>query len=168
MMNRKPSQLADSQGGLPREYSRREWLWQSAAAATCGLVTPCVSLASPPKSAIGPAPRADSLIILHLNGGPSHLDMWDIKPNLPDEIRSQFQPIASSLPGVSLCEHLPLLAKQMHHCALVRSMHHSVNNSHALAVYVSLTGHDRGEKGGGALPSDNPTPGATTGTSVTP
>ncbi len=110
----------------------------------------------------GIEPRAESCIIIHLNGGPSHLDMWDMKPDGPAESRGEFKPIASSLAGVQISEHLPKLAKQMHHCSLVRSMHHSVNNSHAAAVYVSLTGHDRGEQGGGAKPDDNPSPGAVT------
>lgn len=104
--------------------------------------------------------RADSCIVIFLNGGPSHLDMWDMKPAAPSGIRSPFDSIPTSTPGVHFCEHLPRLAKQMHHCSLVRSMHHSVNNSHAAAVYVALTGHDRGEKGGGARPGDHPNPGA--------
>jgi hypothetical protein len=99
---------------------------------------------------------ADNCILLFLNGGPSHLDMWDMKPNAPDGIRGEFQPIATSLPGYQLSEHLPRLAKQMHLATVVRSMHHSVNNSHAAAVYASLTGHDRGEQGGGTRPTDHP------------
>jgi hypothetical protein len=71
--------------------------------------------------------------------------MWDMKPDAPAEIRGEFQPISSSLPGVPLSEHMPRLARLMHHCTLVRSMHHSVNNAHAAAVYVGLTGHDRGD-----------------------
>src|SRR4029450_12115383 len=82
-------------------------------------------------------PRADSLIILMLNGGPSHLDMWDMKPAAPDNIRGEFKSTASSLPGVPVCEHLPKLAHEMHRVALVRSMNHSVNNAHALAVYTA-------------------------------
>jgi hypothetical protein len=108
----------------------------------------------------GPAARADSCIVLYLNGGPSHLDMWDMKPKGPVDIRGEFSPISTSLPDVSVCEHLPRLAKQMHRVALVRSMNHSVNNSHAAAVYAALTGHDRGEQGGGAKPTDHPSPGA--------
>jgi hypothetical protein len=104
--------------------------------------------------------RADACIVIYLNGGPSHLDMWDMKPEGPVEIRGQFSPIATSLPGVTICEHLPRLARQMHHVTLVRSMNHSVNNSHAAAVYAALTGHDRGEQGGGAKPTDHPAPGA--------
>ncbi|MFM2096859.1 MAG: hypothetical protein RIS70_3983 [Planctomycetota bacterium] len=106
------------------------------------------------------APKADHCIIIHLNGGPSHLDMWDMKPTGPAEIRGEFQPISSSLSGVQVCEHLPKLAKWMHRATLVRSMYHSVNNAHAAAVYVSLTGHDRGEQGGGTKPTDNPAPGS--------
>ena len=104
--------------------------------------------------------KADACIVLFLNGGPSHLDMWDMKPQAPVEIRGEFAPIETSLPGVQLSEHLPRLARSMHRATLVRSMHHSVNNSHAAAVYAAMTGHDRGEQGGGAKPSDHPSPGA--------
>lgn len=104
--------------------------------------------------------RADACIVIYLNGGPSHLDMWDMKPDAPVEIRGEFQPIATSLPGVQLCEHLPGLSQHVHRATLVRSMNHSVNNSHAAAVYAALTGHDRGEQGGGAKPTDHPSPGS--------
>ncbi len=102
------------------------------------------------------AARADACIVIFLNGGPSHLDMWDMKPSAPQEIRSPFAAIPTSLTGVHVCEYLPELARRMHQCVLVRSMNHSVNNSHAAAVYAALTGHDRGEQGGGAKPSDHP------------
>ncbi|MGL4550268.1 MAG: DUF1501 domain-containing protein [Gemmataceae bacterium] len=106
---------------------------------------------------------ADACILLFLNGGPSHLDMWDLKPDAPAEIRGEFKPIASSAPGVHLGEHLPRLAKLMHHGTLIRSAHHGVNNSHAAAVYAALTGHDRGEAGGGTKPTDNPAIGSVVG-----
>src|SRR5262245_50921591 len=83
--------------------------------------------------------RADQCILIFLNGGPSHLDMWDMKPAAPFEIRGEFKPIATSLPGVQVCELLPRLSRLMCHCTLVRSMHHSVNNAHAAAVYTGLT-----------------------------
>jgi hypothetical protein len=89
--------------------------------------------------------KADSCILVFLNGGPSHLDMWDMKPATPKEVRGEFRPVATSVPGIQLSEHLPRLAKLMHHAALVRSVHHTVNNAHAAAVYVGLTGHDRGD-----------------------
>lgn len=105
-------------------------------------------------------PQADNCIIIFLNGGPSHLDMWDMKPEGPEDSRGQFKPIQSSLPGVQVCELLPNLSQVIDRCTLVRSMNHSVNDSHAAAVYVAMTGHDRGEQGGGFKPTDNPCPGA--------
>jgi hypothetical protein len=105
-------------------------------------------------------PTADNAILLFLNGGPSHLDMWDMKPNAPEGIRGEFKPIATSLPGYFMSEHLPRVARQMHLATVVRSMHHSVNNSHGAAVYTALTGVDRGEVGGLASPDDHPCFGA--------
>jgi hypothetical protein len=106
---------------------------------------------------------ADACILVFLDGGPSHLDMWDMKPTAPAEIRGPFRPIATSVPGIQFGEHLPRLAQLAHHSAIIRSAHHSVNNSHAAAVYCSLTGHDRGEAGGGAKPTDYPAIGSVTG-----
>lgn len=106
---------------------------------------------------------ADACIILFLNGGPSHLDMWDPKPDAPPEVRGEFKPIPTSTPGVTWGEHIPKFARQMHRCTLVRSMHHSVNNAHAAGVYCGLTGHDRGEIGGGARPDDYPAIGSVMG-----
>jgi hypothetical protein len=117
-------------------------------------------------AATGPsAASADACILVFLNGGPSHLDMWDLKPEAPAEVRGEFKPIATTLPGVQLGEHLPKLARLMHHCALVRSVHHSVNNAHAAAVYTGLTGHDRGDAtiAVGASQQDYPSIGSTVG-----
>ena len=109
--------------------------------------------------------RADACILVFLDGGPSHLDMWDMKPAAPVEIRGEFQPIDTSLPGVQFSEHLPRLARHMHRSALIRSAHHSVNNAHAAAVYTSLTGHDRGDAtvAIGTGPNDYPAIGSITG-----
>ncbi|WP_010584651.1 DUF1501 domain-containing protein [Schlesneria paludicola] len=108
---------------------------------------------------LGPS-LADNCILLFLNGGPSHLDMWDMKPNAPEGIRGEFQPIATSVVDYQMCEHLPRLARQAHLATIVRSMNHTVNNSHAAAVYASLTGHDRGEQGGGTKSTDHPSLGS--------
>lgn len=141
-------------------WSRREVL-RIGSLGAAGLALPDLLRADESSAAPhGIVPRADSCIIIHLNGGPSHLDMWDMKPAAPAEVRGEFQPIASSLASVPVCEHLPRLARLVDRCTLVRSMYHSVNNAHAAAVYVSLTGHDRGEQGGGTRPTDNPCPGS--------
>lgn len=105
-------------------------------------------------------PKADHAVILFLNGGPSHLDMWDMKPDAADGIRGEFQPIPTSLPGYFVSDQMPKLSRHMHRATVVRSMHHGVNNAHAAAVYAAMTGHDRGEIGGGTRPTDYPTPGS--------
>src|SRR5690348_16839936 len=56
------------------------------------------------------APRAKSLILVFLTGGLSHLDSFDMKPDAPEAIRGEFRPIATSVPGIHFCEHLPGLA----------------------------------------------------------
>lgn len=112
----------------------------------------------------GRAPRADSCILVFLNGGPSHLDMWDMKPGLPKELRSEFQPVATSVPGIRVCEHLPRLARLTSHCALVRSVHHD-QVAHAPAVYTALTGVRSDVRAGllGAKATDHPAIGSVVG-----
>jgi hypothetical protein len=70
--------------------------------------------------------RAKRCVFIFLFGGPSHLDLWDLKPHAPREIRGQFQPIATSTPGVEISELLPRLAEQSHRYCLVRSMTHQM------------------------------------------
>jgi len=85
---------------------------------------------------------AKSTILFFLCGGASHVDLWDLKPKAPLEYRGPFAPIATSAPEVSLCEHLPLLAQQAHHLALVNSVGGTVNtNDHHAGYYYNLTGH---------------------------
>jgi hypothetical protein len=91
-----------------------------------------------------PAPRgaAKSAILIWLSGGASHLDTFDLKPDAPAEFRGPFKPVATSAPGVRLCEHLPRLAKQAHHLAVVRSLGHFVcgTGDHHAGYYYNLTG----------------------------
>src|SRR5262245_40679391 len=77
----------------------------------------------------GRPPRAKSTILFFLCGGASHLDMWDMKSNAPEDYRGPFQPIATSAPGIRLSEHLPMLAKQAHHLALMNSVGATVNTN---------------------------------------
>ena len=142
-----------------QQVSRREML-QVGGLGLMNLTLPQLLHAEQRRSQTEPAPTADACIVIFLNGGPSHLGMWDMKPNEGEGIRGEFKPIATSLPGYQMCEHLPRMAKLAHRSTIVRSMHHGVNNAHAAAVYAALTGHDRGEIGGGAKQTDYPTPGS--------
>jgi hypothetical protein len=86
--------------------------------------------------------QAKSVILFFLCGGASHLDTWDMKPDAPAEYRGPFSPIQTSAPGIRLCEHLPLLAKQAHHLAVINSVNATVNtNDHHAGYYYNLTGH---------------------------
>jgi hypothetical protein len=86
--------------------------------------------------------RARSCVFLFLNGGASHIDLWDMKPNAPAEVRGEFRPIATAVPGLELCEHLPLTARLTQHLALVRTVQMTgVENSHGWGFYYMQTGH---------------------------
>ena len=79
------------------------------------------------------------VILVYLLGGPSHLDLWDLKPDAPREIRGEFEPIASAVPGVQVCEHLPRLAARADRLAILRSLWFA-NNDHPYMTYHTLTG----------------------------
>ena len=84
-------------------------------------------------------PPAKSVIVLWLWGGPSHLETFDMKPDAPLEYRGPFEPIASPVPGMRVCELLPGLAKRADKFALLRAMHHQ-SNDHGVAGTIALTG----------------------------
>jgi Protein of unknown function (DUF1501) len=84
--------------------------------------------------------RAKSVIFLHQYGGPSHHDTFDMKPNAPAQVRGEFQPIATSVPGLQICERLPRVASVMDKVTVVRSIRHEMKN-HNSAGYYSLTGY---------------------------
>ena len=60
--------------------------------------------------------------MIYLPGGPSHMDMYDLKPDAPAEFRGEFKPIETNVPGVQICEHFPLQAKMLDKLAVVRSL----------------------------------------------
>jgi hypothetical protein len=153
--------MSRPQPACPGPLVSRRRLLQVGAASALGLTLPRL-LRADEKRGTGKS-AADACILVFLNGGPSHLDMWDLKPDAPAEIRGEFRPIPTTVPGVQFGEHLSRTARLMHHCTLIRSAHHSVNNAHAAAVYCGLTGHDRGELGGGAQPTDHPAIGSVVG-----
>src|SRR5262249_40858063 len=68
--------------------------------------------------------KAKSVIVLYLLGGAPSQDMYDLKPNAPVEVRGEFRPIATTVPGIQICEHLPPTARRMHRARLVRSVNH--------------------------------------------
>jgi len=85
-------------------------------------------------------PMAEACIFLHLQGGPAHLDTLDMKPEAPAEERGEFGSIATSLPGLMACEHLPKFAEMAHRFALVRGISHSAG-AHPLANQYLYSGN---------------------------
>ena len=81
-----------------------------------------------------------SCVLFLLHGGPSQLDIWDMKPAAPAEVRGEFKPAATSTPGIQITELLPLLSRQAHRFSIVRSMTHSAIN-HNAATYLVTTGN---------------------------
>ena len=84
--------------------------------------------------------RAKSIIFLHQYGGPSCHDTFDMKPNAPEQIRGEFKPVASNVPGMPICERLPRMAGVMNKVTLLHGLHHTMKN-HNSAGYYSLTGY---------------------------
>jgi hypothetical protein len=89
--------------------------------------------------------RARSVIMLFLSGGPSQLDTFDLKPTAPAEIRGTFRPVATNVPSLRICEHLPRLARHADIYAIIRSMAHNDAN-HPAASYMMMVGSPIGRK----------------------
>lgn len=110
-----------------------------------GLLAGRSAMASP-----GRTGRARSVIVILLSGGLGQHDSFDMKPEAPDGIRGEFQPIATSVPGIQFCEHLPRLAARADRLAIVRSMSHREGN-HLVAVHHVLTGRPSFPRGASDL-----------------
>ena len=87
--------------------------------------------------------KAKHVILCYLQGGPSHLDLWDPKPEAPDNVRSIFKPIATKIPGINFTELMPKLAKVNDKMSLIRSMSYTPNGlfNHTAAIYQMMTGY---------------------------
>jgi len=133
------SKLSDK---IEREGLDRRWFLNSSSVAVGAFALPTFLSR---ESTAGDKPtvrrRAEQAIVILLQGGCSHLDTWDLKPNAPAEIRGEFQPIDTSVPGVTICEHLPMLAQRAHQYNVLRSVYHATP-SHEAAIHWVLTGYN--------------------------
>lgn len=86
-----------------------------------------------------PTQRAKSVLLLFMWGGPAHQDTWDLKPDAPAEVRGEFKPISTNVPGIQICEHFPQLAQRTDQLAIIRSMTHTDVN-HLTSTHYLLTG----------------------------
>jgi hypothetical protein len=114
-----------------RRLSRRQFLGVGVAGA---LTLPQVLRAE--SSLLSDQSREMNAIFLWLGGGPAHLDMFDLKPEAPDEVRGEFKPIDTSLPGCRISELFPRLAQQMHRTTLIRSITHNIGSHAPGSLYL--------------------------------
>src|SRR5207248_6610345 len=84
--------------------------------------------------------RGVNCILMWMQGGPSHIDTLDPKPDAPAEVRGDFDTIQTRIPGVRICEHMPLLARQFDKLSLIRG-HDPLNGSHGTADCIMMSGH---------------------------
>ena len=129
-------------GGARRACSgptRRETLKAGALSLLGGLFnTPALLALESLSQGYRPA-KAKSVVLLYLQGGPPTQDMFDLKPQAPGGVGGEFRPIATSTPGIDVCERLPLTARWMHKSAVVRSVYHNGGCHKNLPMY---TGYD--------------------------
>jgi hypothetical protein len=118
-------------------FSRRQFLG-TAGLAGLGIGLPPES-ASAARATAAPTRRVRACILIFYYGGPSHIDTLDPKPDAPAEVRGAYRTIATTVPGLRVCEHLPRTARLMHRLAVVRSLHHPMRN-HNSAAAEALTG----------------------------
>jgi hypothetical protein len=120
-------------------FHRRDFL-KFGAAGLLGLGLPELLQLEARSATQGKGRKADSVIMIWLAGGPSTIDMWDLKPEAPDGIRGQFKPIASKVNGLRISEHLPRMAETADKATIVRSLHHTVP-AHGPATVFMTTGN---------------------------
>lgn len=138
---------------LPDGIARRELL-RVGGLSLFGMSLPQILQAA--EQSRGPG-RIKSVILFNLLGGPSHQDMFDMKPDAAVEVRGEFQPIDTSLPGLQICELMPNVAKLMHKASLIRTVSHQMNTHDPLPI---MTGYDLKDPKLQAEPTDPPDIGA--------
>ncbi|HEX3656614.1 MAG TPA: DUF1501 domain-containing protein [Pirellulales bacterium] len=139
---------------LVRVGSRR-WFLQTGAAGVAGLSMADMLRLQGQAAPLSAQRDKKSVILFWLSGGPSHLDMWDPKPAAPREIRGPYDTIATKLPGVRFCEHLPLQAKIADKLSIIRSVDCSASNHTPITMQAgnSLARRTDDGKDGGGYPS---------------
>lgn len=145
-----------------RRFTRRNWLQRSWPGVSIGFLPAILGdiQAATPSGSPSTVPgfgRAKSVIIVFASGGQSQIDTWDPKPDAPSEVRGVFQPIATSVPGVQVCEHMPQIAQIADRLCIVRNMSHE-DLDHGSAFYLANTGRYHRRRSANPLPSPEDLP----------
>ena len=131
--------------------NRRELMRVGGLSLFGSMTLPRLLRAAPGASPLAPA---RSVIMFNLLGGPAHMDMFDLKPDAPAEVRGEFRPIDSSLPGLHVCEHLPRLSRWMHKATLIRTFSHSFNSHDPLPFMTGFTDNRPRDQASASDPPD--------------
>jgi hypothetical protein len=138
--------LGDRAGCFCDGLTRRTFL-QAGGLALGGLSLPQLLQA---EALSGSRSSHKSVIMIFLSGGPPHQDMVDLKPDAPAEVRGEFKPIRTRVPGIDICEHLPRLAAMMDRLAILRAV---VGSEGAHASFQCMTGRSQARQPAGGWPS---------------
>ena len=129
-------ELSGESNRLAGACDRRAWLGTAGFSGLAALyANVSQAFAAPPTK----PKRAHSVILIFNSGAPSHIDLWDPKPDAPDAIRGKYRPIATTVPGIQFSEMLPRMAQRADKLALIRSVHHK-HSSHNSGMYWSIVG----------------------------
>jgi hypothetical protein len=121
-----------------RQFSRRDVLHLGALGLSA-LTLP--NLLRAEGQTLGKKAKAKNVIFIWQQGGPPHQDMWDMKPESPAEIRGEFKPIATNLPGYQVCELMPLLSQQIHRLCIVRGVNHHIPDHNPASMFMLGSGN---------------------------
>ena len=125
----------------PRATTRRDVVKMGALSLFTGVTLPHLLQSRACAASRTPADgRARTVVLFNMLGGPSHMDMFDMKPEAPAEVRGEFRPISTSLPGVHVCEHMPRIAQWMHRTSLIRTVTHGYNSHNPLNIMTGFSG----------------------------
>lgn len=133
-------------------FGRRQWFLQTGLAGMAGLSLPAILRA---QEQAGQKSPKKSVILFWLSGGPSHIDMWDPKPDAPSEIRGPYSTISTAQPGVAFCEHLPLQASIADKLTVLRGVDCKSSNHTPITMQAGnpLARRTDDGKDGGGFPS---------------
>ena len=151
-------QFAPRSSDLIQIGRSRRWFLQTGLAGIGGLSLPAILDLQAQTAAAGDVqtpPRKKSVVLFWLSGGPSHIDMWDPKPNAPREIRGPYSTISTKVPGISLCEHLPLQASIADKLSFLRAVDCKASNHTPITMQAGnpLARRTDDNKDGGGYPS---------------
>jgi hypothetical protein len=124
---------------VAQSVNRRRWISAAGLAAAQSLWNGINAGQAQTGSTQVPVRRAKSVILIFNCGAPGHLDLWDMKPLAPSEIRGTFEPISTNVPGIEISELMPEVAKRMDRLAIVRTLHHS-HGGHNSGMHWSIVG----------------------------